>query len=723
MATNTSPLIINYFNRDFNRLREDLINYAKTRHSDKFAYLNDASPDMMYLELPAYIGDTLNFQLDRSFNEAFKDTAQSRESLIRISQDKGFHNYFPTPSTQQATISITVPAKANANGSSMSPDSNYLVSLFAGLKVEAGNGTYFECLDEINFSDPLNRKIIPNLDANNQLIDYTIKKSIVLVAGETKVQRFYVSSENIKPFLDILLVDNEITEVIGAVAVSGNTYDVPDDSIFRDLDQVYVEVENLAQDKIFVDLNPLPQTANSLVNLYTDMTIHYGEWVNKPKRFIVRRDKDNNTIITFGSTLVDYTEWNNVINSGNVNDLANFSLNQILNNLALGEIPPVNSTLFIKYRNGAGSKTSVLTNQLLNIVEKQFTTAPTSANLAVLETVRNSLKIESTTPAVGGNNALSNEELRQSIGKVFAAQDRAVSYEDVKAIISKMPAKFGKAFRISYEEIKPQLMNYNQVKGFLDQKLLELLNLTTSTEREAKIQEIQEYINLLPTESANISSQTNSNTGLGITSENILTDAPSLWIGEKCRLHVLGIDEDNQPVTIYKNDAGIWQYPNQILKINIKNWLKEKRLIGDWLDIVDARVVNFQVKVTILADRKNTQKVLVDCLTRLRDYFNVSNWQINQPIFISNVYTILQELDGVINVVDIKFYNVFDKDIETGKIYSPKEIGRYRNNKPIAVNSFNNKFEMNNIDNIIVSYPDTFLNIKYPELDIICAAI
>jgi len=723
MATNTAPILINYFSRDFNRLREDLMNYAKTRHSDKFAYLNDASPDMMYLEMLAYAGDTLNFQLDRSFNEAFRLTAQSRESLVRIAQDQGFYNYFPKPSTQQAIASIDVPAKANANGSSMSPDPNYLVSLFAGLKIEAANGTYFECLDEINFGDPINRKIIPNLDANNQLINYTIKKSIVLTAGETKVQRFYVSNDNVKPFLDVLLTDSEITEVIGAVAVPGNVYDVPDDSVFRDLDQAYVEVENLAQDKIFVDLNPLPQQAQSLVNLYTDMSIHYGEWINKPKRFIVRRDKDNNTVITFGSTLIDYTTWNNVINNSDVNDLANFSLNQILNNLALGEIPPVNSTLFIKYRNGAGIKTNAVASQLINIVEKQFSTAPTTANLLVLETVRNSLKVVSNTTATGGLDAMTNEEIRQSIGKVFATNDRAVTYEDVKAIITKMPVKFGQPFRISYEEIKPQLMNYSQVKGFLDQNLLELLNLTTTTEREAKVQEIQRYINSLPTELANISSQTNSGNSLGNTSDDILANAPSLWIGEKCRLHVLGIDEDNQPVTIYKDNNGIWQYPNQLLKTNIKNWLVEKRVIGDWIDIVDARVVNFQVKVKILADKKNTQKVLVDCLTRLRDYFSINNWQINQPIFISNVITVLQEIDGVVNVVDIKFYNIFDKDIETGKIYSPKEIGRYRNNSSIATNSFNNKFEMNSIDNVIVSYPDTFLSVRYPEIDITCSAI
>lgn len=720
MATlnTTQKLLVNYFNRDFNRLREDLINYARTYHPDKFAYLNDASPDVMYMELLAYIGDSLNFQLDRSFNEAFKNTAQSRESLIRIAQDLEFNNYFPKPATEQVTVSITVPPVPNENGSALTPDPNYLVTLFPGLKVQASNGTYFECLEEINFGDATRRRIIPNLDGNNQLIDYTIEKTTVISAGETKVQRFYVSSENVKPFLEILLTDTEVTEVIGVVAVQGNTYDVPDDSAFRDVNTAYVEVDNLAQSEIFVDINPLPQQAQSLVNLYTDMTIHYGEWINKPKRFIVRRDKDNNTTLTFGSTLIDFDYWNEIISNFDVRDIANFSLNQILNNMALGEVPPINSTLFIKYRNGAGTKTSSVINQELTIIERQFSTAPTTANLSVLETVRSSLKVTALTPAVGGVDAMTNEEIRQSVGKVFATNDRAVTYEDVKALIQKMPARFGQPYRIGYEEIKPQLMNYSQVQGFLDQTLAELLTLETNIEREQKVQEIKFFIDSLPDMLANIPSTTNTGTTLGTQSEQNLTNAPSLWIGEKCRLYVMGISEDNHPVTIYKDENGVWKYPNQLLKLNIRNWLREKRIIGDWIDIVDASVVNFQVKFKILADKKNKQKVLVDCLTKLRDYFDISNWQINQPIFVANVITVLQEIEGVINVIDLKFYNVFGKDLETGKEYSPIEIGRYKNNNPIPVNSFSNKFEMNKIDNIIVSYPSTFLSVKYPDIDL-----
>lgn len=721
--SNVNGFLINYSDRDFTSIKKDLINYAETRHSDVFASISENSPDLLYIELLAYIGDTLNYSADKAFNEAFKESAQSRDSLIRIANDLGFFDYYARPSSTQAIISIDVPATVNSDGSAMIPDTNYLLSLYSGLQVQFDNGTIFECLDEINFASGANLSIIPNLDSNNQLINYTLQLPIVLQAGQTKIQRFYVSTDNVKPFMEVMINDTQITQILGVVAVAGNTYTTPDDSAFLDLNNIYVEVENLSQQNIFVPINPLnDQQSQQLVNAYTDMTINYGDWVNKPQRFIVRRTKDGQTYLRFGSTLIDYSTWNDIISSYDIRDLANFSLNQILNNMSLGSVPNPDTTLFIKYRTGAGSSTNVLSNQNVIILSKQFSAASSSANLAVIQQVQNSLKIVSNLPAVGGTDDLTNEEIRNSVGEIFSANDRAVTYEDVKSLVMKMPVEFGRPFRISYEEIKPQLLNYSQIQGYLNQNLNALLNLQSVTDRQNQIQTIQQFINNIPDSLASVSFSQNTQT-LQQTSSNITSNNYSLWFGEKCRLYVLGIDQDQNPVTIYKDANGIWQYPNEILKTNIQNYLKTKRVIGDWIDIVDARVVNFQVAFTIIADKKNKQKVLVNCLTTLRDYFNITNWQMNQPIIVSNVSTVLQQLDGVGAVTSLNFYNIFDTDPTNNKIYSPNEIGRYRNNSSIPVTNYNNKFLMNQVNGCILGYSDTIFSLRYPDIDLIGSAL
>jgi len=711
---------INYFSRDFETLKQDIVNYAKTYHGDIFKYTNQNSPDMLYFEALAYIGDTFNYQIDKAFNESFRDTAQSRESLIRIAQDNGFNEFYAKPSSTQIALKINVPGKSN--GSAIEIDSEYLFTIAPGLIVQSTNGSIFECLEEINFSHENNRTIIPNYDSNNVLIDFTVKKTAIVYAGETQIQRFYVSTASSKPFLEIILDSDEVTEVLGVVAKIGNVFDAPLDEEFRaNNDNSYVKVDNLSDDKVFVEINPIDNVeVQNILNAYTDMTINYGEWVNKPKRFITRTDKNNITSIIFGSTLVNYSEWTKLLSTNDVGNLTNFSLNQILNNLALGEIPKADTTLFIKFRTGAGVKTNTISNAINSIVQKQIILPNSVPNLTILDNVRNSLIIESSLPAIGGTNVMSNEDLRNSIGKVFASNDRAVTYEDVKALINKMPGKFGQPFRLSYEEIKPALLNYTQIKNYVSTQLTDLLLLQSNSERENKVQEINDFLTNYPTNKIykTLTGQIIDLATISGAVTNSNETQHQLWFGEKCRLYLLGINSDLQPTTWYKDENNIWRSPNELLKLNIKNYLRDKRLIGDWIDIVDAKVVNIQVEFKIFADKKNKQKVLIDCLTKLRDYFSVYNWYINQPIFKANVVTILQEIEGVINVAEVNFYNIFDKDFETGRQYSPKELGRYKYISSTPVNNQNNKFLMLDFNNVIVSQPDTFLSVKYPEVDI-----
>lgn len=720
-TTPTNPLI-NYFSRDFATLRQDLINYMQTYHSDAFKYFNDANPDLMYVELLAYLGDTLNYQVDNSFNEAFRTTAQARESLIRIAQDLGFYNYFPKPSTTQVVLSIHVPAIPNTDGSAMIPDPQYLFGVYPGLTIQSDNGTLLECVDDVNFAQDYNRTIIPNLDSNGKLIDFTVQKAIVVTAGQTKVQRYYVSSSTAKPFLEVVLDDNQVTQIVGVVSVAGNSFDVPSDDDFRNSDNLYYEVENLSEGQTFAELNPIPVDIQNILNVYTDMTINYGEWVNIPKRFVVRRDKNNKTSLIFGSTLVDYTTWNQVIGGVDTSTLANFSLNQILNNMSLGEVPPIDSTLFIKFRSGSGIATNVTTNSMTNIISKQIYTSSAVTSLSVLSTVQNSLQVLSNLPAVGGKNALSNEEIRNSVGSIFAAQDRAVTYQDVVSLINKMPPEFGQPFRISYEEVKPQLLSYTQLQNYVSSQLALLLTDPTTIDRQARVQQMNSYIANYPSQIALYNSQT----GVGLTLSQISdmytnstnVNEHGLWFGEKCRLYVLGIDSNMAPTTIYKDTNGIWQSPNELLKQNIRNYLSTKRLVGDFIDIVDGNVVDFRIDFKIIADKKNKQNTLISCLQALESYFSTTNWNFNQPILIGNVQAVLQEVAGVINVTSITFTNIFGIDQSSGLEYSPIEIGRYQYLTGPALNTQNNWYQMQVFDNTIVSFPGTFLNLRFPNSDI-----
>ena len=711
---------INYLSRDFASLKEDLINFAKTYHSDKLAYFNDANPDVMYLEMVAYVGDVLSFYTDKTFNESFLSTALARESLYRIATDLGFFELGSTPSQTQVILSIKVPFISDVNTGTIKPDPDMLVAIESGMQLASDTGVSFEVLEEVNFADSRNRKVIPNLDSNNQVENYTIEKSAVAIAGTTKIQRFYVSPEKAKPFLQIVLDDIGVTQVLGAISTPGNVFIAPADEDFTDPNKAYFEVRTLVEATKFVEVNPVDQLEQEA---YESTTVRPGAYVEIPKRFIARYDVNSLLTLTFGSGNPNFGAFNNIIKS--FVDANTLSLNQVLNNTALGEVPPADSTLFIKYRIGGGSNTNVIVGQINTVKAKTFFPITGSPNLTTLQQVRNSLKVRNDLPAVGGREELTNEEIRQTVGKIFAAQDRGVTYEDIKVLIERMPPEFGRPFRIAYEEIKPRVANFTQVRSGITTLVNQLLQQTDSVARVIKANEIQTFLNLVQSGKAYIPVSGNNSiiVATSVETSNILNATPSLWLGEKARLYILGINENNHLTSAYKIELGVFVFPNDALKYNIRNFLLNKRVIGDWVDIVDGRVVNFQVDFTVLVDKKNKQLVLTECLNKLREYFTIDNWQMNQPIFISNVSTALQEIDGVINVVDLKFINVFGTDTETNRVYAAPETGRYFNINVTPLNSQNNKFLMIPVNNIILAHNDLIFEVKYPESDIIGRAI
>ena len=77
---------INYTSRDFESIRKDLENYAKTYYSDTYKDFNEASFGSLMLDTVAYIGDILSFYLDYQANESFLDTSIEYEYVVRLAR-------------------------------------------------------------------------------------------------------------------------------------------------------------------------------------------------------------------------------------------------------------------------------------------------------------------------------------------------------------------------------------------------------------------------------------------------------------------------------------------------------------------------------------------------------------------------------------------------------------------------------------------------------------
>lgn len=107
---------------------------------------------------------------------------------------------------------------------------------------------------------------------------------------------------------------------------------------------------------------------------------------------------------------------------------------------------------------------------------------------------------------------------------------------------------------------------------------------------------------------------------------------------------------------------------NDATKENLKTYLNWYRLLTDAINIRDAYIINIGIDFDIITlPDENSNQVVLRCIDRLKQYFDVKKWQINQPIIISNIYTELDRVPGVQTVVNIKLKNLHDNTLG----YSP----------------------------------------------------
>ncbi len=103
---------------------------------------------------------------------------------------------------------------------------------------------------------------------------------------------------------------------------------------------------------------------------------------------------------------------------------------------------------------------------------------------------------------------------------------------------------------------------------------------------------------------------------------------------------------------------------NTATKTNLSNYLEQYRMLTDAVNIKNAFVINFKLdfEITVFKNYSN-QRVLLECITELQNYFDIDKWQINQPILISEVKNLIGGIEGVQTVEKTVFENVSGTEI------------------------------------------------------------
>jgi hypothetical protein len=441
---------ISYTERDFEGLRQDLINYTQQYYPDTIDNFNDASVYSVFLDLNAAIGDNLHYHIDRSIQETVLQYAQQRSSIYNIARTYGLKIPGNRPSVALVDLSITVPAFGDKE------DTRYLGILRAGSQF-LGAGQIFENVFDIDFSSQYNNQgfpnqtKIPNFDSNNRLVNYTITKREVVVNGVTKVFKKVVNPSDVRPFYEFFLPDRNVLSVTSVIQKDGTTYQTtPTYQEFLNPANRWYEVDALAEDTVFVEDPTKPSDRPG---------IKVGRYIKTDTRFITEFTPEGFLKLTFGNGTTTPEQ-----------QLAQFSrtgvplrIQDYQNNIGLGTTVKPNTTLFVQYRIGGGLASNVGVNVINQVGTINFFVNGPSENIN--QTVIGSLQVNNVTAAIGGANQPTIEEARQMVSFNFSAQKRAVTINDYQSLIETMPGKFGAPAKVSITEqnnkIIIQILSYD----------------------------------------------------------------------------------------------------------------------------------------------------------------------------------------------------------------------------------------------------------------------
>ena len=484
MAETTN--VIQYGSRTFGEIRADLISLIRQMYPEVLSDFTDSSVGAMLIDLNAGVTNNLSVNTDRAFQETQLEYAQQRASILNIAKNMGFNIPARRPSVTVVDFGVVVPVLGNA------PDATYYPVLEAGAQV-LGGGKTFETQHNIDWNtaisslgDP-NRSIIPNLDTNGIPVSYTVTKREVVINGGTSVYKKIISTTDVIPFFSLTLPDPDVIEIESIILLEGTNYNTtPTNGDFNDINSRYFEVDYLAQQRVFVE-DALSSTVNTTTN-----NLRSAKWIDVTKKFIKEYTPKGFCKLTFGSGDSDVNAFRDGLLKEGVSN--RFFLDNFLNNTALGEKLKANYTLFVKYRTGGGVASNIGSEVLTQL--GSYNLKVNGSRQDINQQVQRSLQTTNPIPAIGGNDGLSTEQIRQLIKYNFSSQNRDVTLTDYLLQIYKMPGEFGSPFRANAFKINNKVLISTLgigEDGKLDNSSTSLMN-TNITEYLSQYRMVNDYV-------------------------------------------------------------------------------------------------------------------------------------------------------------------------------------------------------------------------------------
>lgn len=659
---------INYLSRDFASIKSDLIKFSNMYYPEVSDDFNDSSIGAWFIDLVSAVGDDLSYHTDRMYQETNIDSATLKSSVLNQARANGLKIPGRKASMCEVEFSCVLPT---SNGPDIHlPNWDYAPILQSTSIVSAGEYAY-QLTEDVNFAEQFNkdgfsnRKIIPNRDGNGNITGYTVSKSSIVINGITKIYKKVIYGNELKPFMEIVLPETNVMNIESIIFKETSDFNT-NPSIY----EYYIDEEMYR------------------VNNQSVMTYRFFECdsLADQYRFGCETNMDNYVIndIYNPNLYEDYTETI----SGRVES-------QRTTRYYRGKWKPLTQKFITEFTDNGYMKIIFGSgNGYENVPSNQTTYADYIASKQINNDMLGVLPKEGWTMyilyRVGGGMAsnlgpnsinkisLANVDWGGNIENTDGnARGRVVTSLTVTNLSTAVAGKDAP----SVEEIKA-LMKYNN--GAQNRAV-------TVKDYRAKLMEMPPKY--------------------GAPFRNTVIET-----NNKIEMDFLGINSRGQL------DSAL----PQTLVENVMEYMSNYKQINDYIEIKSGRIYNIGIGVDVFIDKNyNAANVIENIINTIRDYFDVNNHEMGDDIFIGDLEKEITLLDGVVSLIDLRVYKLWNGTYSVDKCPLPPCIesdGCNVSSSPtlsgIGDDVKQEQIDLSAVDRVLYGDYNSMYEIKNPSFDI-----
>ena len=421
---------IKYTSRDFDSIREDLVEHAKRFYPDEWKDFSKSTINSLLIDSVAYVGDVLSFYLDYQANESFLDTAIEFNNVRKHARALGF-KYAGAPSTY-GILSMFCMIPANTDGTA--PDLTYMPILKKGGTFSSSNGGNFILTEDVNFGDLSNEIVAARFDdTSGATTFFAVKAYGQISSGVFSRAVVDLTNSAFERFRRVRIGGDSVVEIVSVVDTDGNKY---------------YEVDNLSQEVVFEETTNRNATVEGVRSILKPFSA--------ARRFVVEQD-DTGTYLQFGfgsessdeDAIVDPAKVAIQMHGKEYVSNLRFDPSKLVGTTKLG-ISPSGTKLTVILKTNDSNSANASVNTVTNIQNASFNFVNEIAlNQSKKAAVVTSLEVTNEEPIVGSIEQMTTEELKQRAKGYYSTQSRAVTRQDYESMIYNMPNKFGIVKRVS----------------------------------------------------------------------------------------------------------------------------------------------------------------------------------------------------------------------------------------------------------------------------------